>query len=59
MLGLRALHPSLTLLLLLLVHSYADVHGGELEDCIKWCPVKTVRRAQEKVQRSYNEVLLS
>ncbi len=35
---------------------YADVKGTELENCIKWCSVKTVRRAQEKVQRSYGEV---
>jgi hypothetical protein len=35
---------------------YSDLKGGELEDCIKWCCVKSVRRAQEKVQRSYCEV---
>jgi hypothetical protein len=34
---------------------YADVRGGELEHCIKWGSVKSVRRAQEKVQRSYGE----
>ena len=38
---------------------YADVQAGGLEDRVKWCTVKSVRRAQEKVQRSYNEVCVS
>ncbi len=58
MFGLRALIPH-SGLLLLSVYRYAEVHGGGLEECIKWCPVKTIHRAQEKVQRSYNEVLMS
>ena len=36
-------------------YRYADVRGGELENSIKWGRVKTVQRAQEKVQRSYGE----
>ncbi len=32
---------------------YADVRGYEAEHHIKWGCVKTVQRAQEKVQRSY------
>ncbi len=35
---------------------YADIKEGGLEDRVKWCSIKSVSRAQEKLQRSYCEV---